>query len=76
MLLTGERTYNLTQFGIQALDRQLPNGVQRDIMEMMFQEGPMTSSDIITEYSRVDPSMLKRMMDDLVSRNWIEVIES
>lgn len=73
-MLTRERTYNLTQFGINALDRNLPTGVQRDIMEQMFEGGSLTSTDIVTEYSRVDPSMLKRMLDDLVQRNWVQVL--
>lgn len=72
----GERTFNLTEFGIQALDRNLPQGIQRDIMEQLFESGPMTSSDLITEYSRLDPNQLKRLVDDLISRNWVQTIEA
>ncbi len=72
---TEERTFNLTEFGIQALDRGFPQGIQLAIMRELFEDGPMTSTDIVTQYSRVDPETLKRAMDDLIGRNWVTEIE-
>ena len=69
------RTFALTQFGIAALDREIPSGVMEAIMREMFDDGPLTSTDIIAEYTNVDPMMLKRIVDEAISKGWIEVLE-
>jgi len=69
------RTFALTQFGIAALDRGVPSGVMEGIMKEMFEDGPITSTDIISEYTSVEPLMLKRIVDEAISKGWVEVIE-
>lgn len=70
-LRTEERTFRLTQFGINALDRRLPVGVQDRIMQDLFDVGSLTSSDIVDSYPNIPPETLRRMVDDLISRDWI-----
>ena len=69
------RTFTLTQFGIAALDRGIAQGVQESIMSGIMESGPVTSTEIIAEYTNVEPMMLKRLMDDAISKNWVEVVE-
>lgn len=69
------RTFALTQFGIAALDRGVPSGVMEAIMKEMFEDGPITSTDIIAEFTSVEPMMLKRIMDEAISKGWIEALE-
>lgn len=72
--LEGERTFTLTQFGIAALDRNIPSGIQEAIMREIFDSGPITSTEIISEFTNADPLVLKKIMDDGIQRDWIVVV--
>lgn len=69
------RTYTLTQFGIAALDRGIAQGVQEAVMNDIMENGPVTSTEIVAEYTNVEPMMLKRLMDEAISKNWVEIVE-
>jgi len=69
------RTFSLTELGVAALQREIPDGVMQAIMTAMMQEGPITSTDIVAEYTSVEPMMLKRVMDEAISKGWVETLE-
>jgi len=67
----GERTFRVTEFGIQAVDRGIANGVQEAVLREIMEEGPVTSSDVIHQFPQLPPDMLKRQVDDMISKNWL-----